>query len=531
MMKRRNMLLAPMAMGAAASLPRFAIAQPAASRVLKFVPQSNLGSLDPIWTTANITRNHAFMIYDTLYGLDENFQPQPQMAEGHTVEDDGRLWTITLRSGLKFHDGEPVRAQDALASILRWSKRSPSGQAMAAALDEASALDDRRLRFRFKRPFPRLVVSLAAATNPIAFIMPERVAQTDPFKQITENIGSGPFRFKADEYNSGSRIVYERNPDYSPTPVAAKGLTAGPKQVFFDRVQWDIITDAATSAAALQSGEIDWFEQPPPEIQQLFARDRNISVTGMDPLPMPALLRLNHLHAPFNNKKLRQALLAAVNQGDYMASVVGDNPDNYVTDAGIFTPGTPLATKAGLEPLMGPRSIDRAKAMMKEAGYTNQLMRLIGPTDILAPTAITQVAADMFRRLGFNMDLVLSDWGTVVQRRANREGLDKGGWSAFLTSFSSFDWIDPAAHAALRANGTSAWPGWPDIPRLEELRNQWFDAPDLASQKAIADEMQRVAIEEVIFIPVGAYKSITALRTNLRDRVPGFAIFWNLKRA
>ncbi|KAA2212505.1 ABC transporter substrate-binding protein [Teichococcus oryzae] len=529
-MKRRDAFTLSAAMGMAAALPRFAIGQPASSRVLRFVPQSNLGSLDPIWTTANVTRNHAFMIYDTLYGLDEQFRPQPQMAEGHTVEDDGKLWTITLRSGLKFHDGEPVRALDCVASIDRWMKRSPSGQALAAALEEMTAADDRRIRFRLKRPFPRLVQSLAAATNPIAFIMPERVARTDPFKQITENIGSGPFRFKADEYNSGSRVVYERNPDYSPTPVAAKGLTAGPKQVFFDRVEWNIISDAATSAAALQSGEIDWFEQPPPEIQMLFARDRNISVTGMDPLPMPALMRLNHLHPPFNNKKLRQALLPAINQGDFMASVVGDNPDHFVTNVGVFTPGTPLASQAGLEPLMGERSIDRAKALMKEAGYTDQPMRLIGPTDILAPAAITQVGADLCRRLGFNMDLVITDWGTVVQRRASREPLEKGGWSAFLTSFSSFDWVDPAAHAALRANGAGAWPGWPEVPRIEELRMQWFDAPDLASQKAIAEQIQRVAIEEVLFIPVGAYRSITALRSNLRDRVPGFAIFWNMRR-
>jgi ABC-type transport system substrate-binding protein len=526
-MKRRDFLLAP---AAAAALPRFAIAQPAASRVLKFVPQSGLGSLDPVWTTANVTRNHAFMVYDTLYGLDEAFQPQPQMAEGHSVENDGRLVTVTLRSGLRFHDGEPVRAQDAVASISRWMKRSPSGQALAAALDELDAADDRRIRFRLKRPFPLLIPALAAATNPIAFIMPERVAKTDPFRQITETVGSGPFRFKADEYNAGSRVVYERNPGYLPTPAGGKGLTAGPKQVFFDRVEWNIITDAATSAAALQNGEIDWFEQPPPEIQQLFARNRQISVTGMDPLPMPALLRLNHLQAPFNDRKLRQALLPAINQADFMAAVVGDNPQNYVTDAGVFTPFTPLASKAGLEPLMGPRSLDRAKAMLKDAGYTNQPMRLIGPTDILAPTAITQVAADLFRRLGFNMDLALSDWGTVVQRRASKEPLDKGGWSAFLTSFSSFDWVDPAGHGALRGNGAGAWFGWPEVPKLEELRSAWFDAPDLAAQKAITDEMQRVAIEEVVFIPVGAYKSITSLRADLRDRVPGFAIFWNIRR-
>jgi ABC-type transport system substrate-binding protein len=181
--------------------------------------------------------------------------------------------------------------------------------------------------------------------------------------------------------------------------------------------------------------------------------------------------------------------------------------------------------------LTGPRSFDKARAQMREAGYTNGLMRLIGPTDILAPAALTQVGADMFRRLGFNMDLVLSDWGTVVQRRANRETLDKGGWSALLTAFSSFDFADPGMHPLLRGNGLQGWPGWPTIPELERLRDAWFEEEDPAERRRLADDMQRVALEEVAFIPVGAYLQLTALRRNLVDRVPGFAIFWGLRQA
>ncbi len=525
-MQRRSLLAGAAALPAA--LSSAAVAQPA--QVLKFVPQANLTSLDPIWTTANVTRNHAWLVYDVLYGMDARFQPQPQMAAGHTVENDGRVWTFTLRDGLRFHDGEPVRAADCVASLRRWMKRNSNGQKMEPLVDELVALDDRRLRFRLKRPFPRLLASIASPANPAAFIMPERIARTDPFQQIRETVGSGPFRFLPREYNSGSFVAYERNPDYQPVGSGAVSLTAGPKRAHFDRVEWHIITDAATAAAALQAGEIDWYEQPPPEIQQLFRRNRQIVVEPIDTLPNPAILRFNHLHPPFNDKKVRQALLPAVDQSDYMTSIVGPDPAGFST-MGIFTPGTPLANDAGMQALLGPRSIDRSKALLREAGYANQLIRLIGPTDILAPAAMTQVAADMYRKLEVNLDFVLTDWGSVIQRRASREPVEKGGWSTFLTAFASFDFADPAGNFPLRGNGAAAWFGWPTAPRLEELRDAWFDAPDLEAQQKLAREIQLTALDEVPYIPVGAYLSMTSLRRNLSGRVPGFALFWNLKRS
>ncbi|WP_270934648.1 ABC transporter substrate-binding protein [Falsiroseomonas oryzae] len=529
-MDRRNLLKAGAAGMAAASLPRFAVSQPAQNRVLKMVPQANLTSLDPIWTTANITRNHGYMVYDTLYGTDEQFRPQPQMAEGHAVEDGGRRVTITLRSGLRFHDGEPVRAIDCVASLQRWMKRSPIGQKLETFVDALEADGDRRIVFRLKQPFPLLTAALGQVSNSPPFIMPERLARTDPFQQVREVIGSGPFRFVPREFNSGSLVVYERNPDYVPTPVGRPSLTAGPKVVHFDRVEWHIIVDASTAAAALQTGEIDWYEQPPPEIQLLLRRNRNVTVEAIDPLPLIGIMRFNHLHPPFNDKKMRQAILPAINQADFMTAVVGDDRSLFMTGVGVFTPGTPLANDAALGPLTGPRSLDRARAMMRDAGYTNQPMRLIGPTDILAPSAMTQVGADLVRRLGFNADIVLTDWGTTVQRRTSREPVDRGGWSMLFTSFSSFDFVDPAAHFPLRGNGANAWPGWPTVPRLEELRDAWFVAPDLAAQQRIAREIQEVAMDELPYVPVGAYLSTTAHRRNLTDRVKGLALFWGLRR-
>ena len=521
MLNRRQTLLGV----ATLALPTVAAGQGA--RVLRMVPQANLGSFDPIFTTADITRNYGFMVYDTLYGMTSALEPTPQMAAGHVVEDDGRRITLTLRDGLAFHDGSPVRAVDVVASLRRWMARNPFGQKLATVLDELSAKDDRSVVFRLQKPFPLLFHALAGLSQP-PFIMPERVAKTDPFKQIDDTTGSGPFRFKRDEFNSGNLVVFERNAAYQPRGERPS-LTSGAKVVYFERVEWTIITDVATSAAALQRGEIAWFEQPPPEIQDLLRRNAQVKIENIDVLPRVGILRLNHLHPPFDNPALRRAILPAIDQADFMQAIAGTDPAMVNTQCGVFTPGTPNATMAGLDPLLGQRSLDRAKALMAAAGYTNGPMRLIGPTDLLAPAALTQVAGDLFRRLGFNQDMVLSDWGTVIQRRASKEPLDKGGWSALLTSFASFDFTDPALHPMLRGNGMGGWPGWPTIPKLEALRDQWFNAPDDASRRALCADIQRVALDEVAFVPVGAYMQTTALRRNLVDRVLGFAIFWGLR--
>jgi peptide/nickel transport system substrate-binding protein len=532
-MHRRTLMLAAGATAAAAAAgpPRPAIAQPARARTLRFVPHANLAVLDPIWTTAYVTRNHSFLVFDTLFGVDGRFQPQPQMAEGLAWEGDGRVATITLRDGLRFHDGERVLARDAVASLRRWMRRHPTGQRIDSITEELAALDDRRLRFRLRQPFPMLPAALGTVVAPIPAIMPERLAVTDPFQQVREVVGSGPWRFKADEFNSGSMVVYERSPHYAPSPAAGQGLLAGPKVAGFDRVEWHIITDAATAAAAIQSGEIDWFENPPPEIQQLLRRNRQARVEPLDTLPLTGIMRFNHLHPPFDGKRMRQAILPAVDQKDHMIAIVGTDADLYQTGVGMFTPGTPLANDAGLEPLAGPRSVDRAKELLRAAGYDRQPIRLLGPTDILTPSAMTQVAADMFRRLEVNLDLVLTDWGTVVQRRASREPLERGGWSVICTAFNAYDFLDPAGHFPLRANGAGAWFGWPEVPRLEALRDEWFGAPDLEAQKRIAREIQRVAMDEVVYVPCGAYLSITALRRNLEGRVLGPPLFWGLRRA
>ncbi|SDC81678.1 ABC transporter substrate-binding protein [Belnapia rosea] len=524
MIGRRGLLIAT---GAGLSAP--ALGQGAA-RVLRFVPQADLGGLDPVAVTSNVIRNHGYMVWDTLYGTDSDFRPHPQMAEGHLLEDDGLRCTITLRPGLLFHDGEPVRATDCVASIQRWMRRSPMGQALAARTDAVEVVDDRRFRFRLKRRFPLLLEALAVPANPTLFIMPERLARTDAFQQVREAIGSGPFRFVAEEFRQGNRVVYMRNERYVPTNGGGRGLTAGPKLVHFDRVEWNIIPDAATAAAALTSGEIDWFEQMGPEIQQMLGRNRNLVLEPIDPLPLPGQFRFNHLQPPFDNPAIRRAFLHAISQEDFMTAIVGPDPKRYEIDCGFFTPHGPMANDEALAPLRGPRSIERAKQALKEAGYKGERVRLLGTTDINSTTAQAQVAADLLRRLDLNLDVVLTDWGTVAQRRMNKGPLEQGGWSIACFASSGMDFINPVTHAQLRSDGAMAAPGWPNLPEVERLRTEWLDAPDLAAQQAIARRIQAAAMEGLPYIPTGAYYSITALRRNLLDRVKGFAIFWGIKR-
>ncbi|TDH64464.1 ABC transporter substrate-binding protein [Dankookia rubra] len=524
MIARRGLLAVG---GALLAAPAFSQAQ---SRVLRFVPQADLGGLDPIAISSNVIRNHGYMVWDTLYGVDHAFRTHPQMAAGHLLEDDGRTCTIALRDGLRFHDGEPVRAEDCVVSLRRWMRRSPTGQVLAARTEELAALDDLRFRFRLKSRFPLLIDALAVPSNPQPFIMPARLAATDPFQQIREAIGSGPFRFVKSEFRQGARAVWERNPDYVPSPGGGSGLTAGPKVVHVDRVEWTIIPDAGTAAAALTAGEIDWLEQMPAEIQMLLGRNRNLLLEPIDPMPLPGQFRFNHRQPPFDNPAIRRAFLPGISQEDFMTAIVGPDPAKYVKDMGFFTPGSPFASDEALEPLKGPRSIERAKQALKAAGYKGELVRLIGTTDIVSTTAQAQVAADLLRRLDVNADVVLTDWGTVAQRRMNKGPLDQGGWSIACFATSGMDFVNPVTHLQLRSDGANAAPGWPDLPEIEALRAAWLEAPDLPAQQAIARRIQAAAMQGLPYIPTGAYYSITAHRRNLVDRVRGFAIFWGIRK-
>jgi peptide/nickel transport system substrate-binding protein len=533
-MLRRHLLA-----GAGAALGAGSIGAPAlgqgtttAARVLKFIPQADLAVTDPIITTAYVSRNHAYMIWDTLYGLDADYNPQPQMVEGHSVEDDGRRVTMRLREGLKFHDGEPVRARDAVASIRRWAARDALGQVLMSVTDELSAPDDRTIVFRLKRAFPLMFDALGKPSSPVCFIMPERLASQDPNRPLTGDlIGSGPFRFAANERVPGARIVYTRFAEYVPRANGTASWTAGPKRVHFDRVEWHVTPDPGTAAAALQNGEMDWWEQPTGDLQPVLRRNRNITLEIPDPTGLLAIARFNHLHAPFDKPAVRRALLGAVNQADFMTAVIGTDRSLWREGVGFFPPGTPFASDVGLDALTSPRDMEKVKRDLAAAGYNGERVVLMAASDFPSLNALALVANDMLTKAGMNVEFVNTDWGTVVQRRASREAPARGGWSMFCTFWAGLDMFNPGVHQSLRGHGAQAWFGWPTIPRLEELRQAWFDAPDLAAQQRICRDIQQVAFQEVPYLPLGQYFQATAYRRNLTGVLKGLPLFWNVQRS
>jgi peptide/nickel transport system substrate-binding protein len=529
-MYRRQLFTGAAAVTMASSLPRFAIAQRGNARTLRFIAQADLAVVDPIITTAYVSRNHAYMVWDTLYGMDENFRAHPQMVQGHTVEDDGKRITMVLRDGLKFHDGEPVRAADAVASIRRWAARDALGQVLFSVLDDLSATDDKTFVFRLKKPFPLIFEALAKPSTPVCFIMPERLARTDPGTAVRELIGSGPFRFKADERVPGSKVVYEKFADYVPRPDGAPNWTSGPKVVNFDRVEWNVIPDAATAASALQNGEMDWWEQPTGDLQPVLKRSRDIVIENQDPTGLCGMARFNHLQPPFNNPAIRRALLGAVSQEDFMTAVIGTDRALWREGVGIFPPGTPLASDAGMEVLTSPRDYDKVKRDLAAAGYKGEKVVLLCASDFPSLNALAQVGRDILVKSGMNVEFVSTDWGSVVQRRASKEPVEKGGWSMFFTFWAGLDMFNPGVQQALRGHGQAAWFGWPTAPKLEELRNAWFDASDAAAQKAIGRDIQLQAFQDVPYLPVGQYFQATAYRRDLTGVLKGLPLFWNVKR-
>jgi len=523
-MNRRQILLTAAALAA----PRLH-AQPAS--VLRYVPANDLAVLDPILTTAYVTRNHGMMVFDTLYGLDSQLRPQPQMAQGHVVEEDGLRWTITLRPGLRFHDGAPVLARDCVASIRRWAVRDPMGRMMMARTAELSAPDDRSIVFRLRKPFAPLAEALGKIASPICAMMPERLAQTDPNRPVAEVIGSGPYRFLMGERMPGARAAYARFAGYRPREDAEPDWTAGPKHAHFDRVEWITMPDQATGVAALRNQEVDWMEAVAHDLIPVLRRIRDVNMEVLNPLGSVSSAHFNTLHPPTDNPAIRRAILSAVDQAAFMSAAAGADRQYWTTGVGVWGPGTPLESTAGMEVLNGPRDIEASRRALREAGYAGERMVVLAQTDSTTSTAAALVGADLFRRLGLNIDLQSMDWGTVVQRRASKEPLDRGGWSVFFTGWSPLDWASPPLHASLRGGGLGGYFGWFDSPRMEALAEEWLEAPDPAAQRRIGDAMQVLGLEQAPFLPLGRHFQPTAYRRSLTGVLKGLPLFWNVRRA
>lgn len=532
-MDRRSFIKAGVAAGVVAGsggMAAPALSQ-AANRTLRFVPQANLANFDPIWGTQYVVRNAAVLVWDTLYGFDDKLEAQRQMVEGEEVSQDGKTWTFKLREGLRFHDNEPVRARDVVASINRWMPRDPMGQLLRALGDELVAVDDRTFRWRLKAPFPKMKMALGKNATPMCFIMPERIASRfDSFTQVNEYVGSGPMRFVRNEWVPGARAVFQRFDGYVPRNEPASWL-AGGKRMMVDRVEWVIMPDPATASAALQNGEVDWWENPITDLVPVLRRNRNISVDIADPLGNIGSFRMNHLHAPFNNVKVRQAVMTALSQQDYMTALVGNDPNLWKTMGGFFTPGTPLYTEEGGE-MMKAANLERGRQMLRESGYAGEPVICLVAQDQPITKAQGDVTADLLRRLGMTVDYVATDWGTVGQRRAMKNPPNQGGWGMFHTWHAGADAINPVLYNAVRANGDGAWFGWPNVPAVEAEVPNWLAASNLAEERAAIGRLNRAAVENVVYCPTGFFLGYQAWRRNVSGIVKGPIPFaWGVSKS
>ena len=496
--------------------------------VLRVIPHADLKNLDPIWTTAYISRNHGYMIYDTLFAMDADFEPQPQMAESWEASDDGLNWTFTLRDGLKFHDGEPVRPADVIASLERWGKRDGMGQQLFTAVEGFEVQDDKTFAMQLRKPYGLVLESIGKISSNVPFIMPERIAKTDPFEQIKEHIGSGPFMFQEDEWVPGSKVVYTKFQDYVPRNESPSAASGG-KVAKVDRVEWLYFPDQTTAMNALLAGEIDYFEQPANDLVPILETNPEIVVQVNDPLGNIGFARFNQLLPPFDNAEICRAAIMAMKQEDYMRAAVGDQK-YWQTCYSVYPCGTRYTSEAGSD-VMKVGDPAKAKEALEKAGYDGTPVVLMQPTDIPVLSAFSLVTAEALRKAGFKVQMQAMDWATLTSRRAKRDPVSQGGWNMFHTWWIGADVIDPMA-IAFSGNPEQGWFGWPEDEALEEARTGFAYAQSQEERKQYATETQErlwtIGASGHLgqfFVPVAYRKNVEGL---IRSPVQ---FFWNMSVA
>ena len=503
----------------------------AAGKTITAVMHSDLRVIDPGFTTAYITRDHGYMVYDTLLATDSNFKIQPQMADWK-VSDDKLTYTFTLRDGLKWHDGTPVTAEDCVASLKRWSQNDSMGQKLTDFTANIEATDAKTITLKLKEPYGLVLESIGKPSSYVPFMMPKRLAETPPDQQINEQIGSGPFKFAQAEFRPGVKAVYEKNKDY----VARKeppSWTAGGKVVKVDRVEWITMPDAQTAVNALQSGDIDFMEVPPWDILPVLAANKDLKIETLNKLGFQTLGRMNFLYPPFDNVKVRRAALLAMNQKDVLDALVG-HPEYYKICGAFFVCNTPLGTEAGAEKLIKGGGMADAKKLLAESGYDGTPIVIMAPSDVVTLKAQPIVAAQLLRNAGFRVDVQAADWQTVVSRRTSKKPPKEGGWNMFFTNVVAADVMNPIANVQISGRGKNGgWFGWPNDPKMEALRDAFARSSSPEEQKKIAAEIQEEAYDQVIYIPLGQYRVANAWRKSLSGVLDGPAtpVFWNIDKS
>ncbi|MBO9356859.1 ABC transporter substrate-binding protein [Bordetella petrii] len=514
--------------GAAALLGALAAGAPAHATTVTAVMQSGLRVMDPILSTAFLTRDHGYMIYDTLLGVDANFKIQPQMA-GWQASEDGKTYVFTLRDGLKWHDGTPVKAEDCVASIRRWAQVDSTGQVLMPMVEHIKVTGDQTFEVQLKEPTTLLLEGLSKLSSRPAFMMPKRIADTPASTPITEYVGSGPFKFVASEFKPGLKVVYEKNADYVPRSEPAS-WTAGGKVVKVDRVEWVSMPDQMTALNALQNAEVDFIQQVPFDLLPIVENRDDLQVKVLDKLGAWTYYRFNHLYPPFDNKLVRQAAIAAVGQEDVLKALVG-NPKYYKTCAAVMGCGNPNGDSYGADWVI-PSDIEKAKALLKQANYDGTPVVILQPTDIAMLAAQPIVIGAALRKAGFKVDMKTMDWQTVVTQQGNQKPPSEGGWNIFSTYSILATSGDPFGNTTLAAAGRKSWAGWPDVPEIEALRLKFARSTDAAERKQITAQIQKLAIDEGVVAPLGQFSIPAAYSSKLSGVMESpVTVFWNIEKS
>ena len=499
-----------------------------AQTTLRVVMHSDLKIVDPIWTTAYISRNHGYMIYDTLFAMDAQGAIQPQMVDTYEVSPDRLTYTLTLRDGLLWHDGTPVTAEDCIASIKRWGAKDSMGQKMMSFVQDFASVNPKTLKILLKEPTGLVLQALGKPSSNVPFMMPRRVAETSPNEQIKDVTGSGPFVFKPDEWKPGDKAVYVKFAQYKARSEAPSGL-AGGKVARVDRVEWRAIADHQTAINALLGGEIDVIESPLHDLLPVLKQDANVKLVDINPVGNQYTCRFNTLHKPFDDARVRQAVLYAMNQEDFLKAVIGD-PAYYKLCKSFYPCGSPLETSKNMEDLLAS-NFAKARQLLTEAGYDGTPIVLMHSTDLAVLANLAPVAKSLMEQAGFKVDMQSMDWQTLVARRAKKDPPAQGGWHAFLTGWVAADILDPVMLGFLNAGCDQAMFGWPCDKEIESLRDQYAHEIDPVRRKAIAEAAQVRATQYPTHIPLGQWFQPAAMRKNIDGMVQApVTVFWNVEK-
>jgi peptide/nickel transport system substrate-binding protein len=358
------------------------------------------------------------------------------------------------------------------------------------------------------------------------------LAETPVGTSIPEQIGSGPFKFVKAEFQPGVKAVFEKNKDYVPRKEPSS-WTSGGKVVKVDRVEWITMADAQTAVNALQSGDIDFMENPSFDILPVLAANKDIKVETLNKLGFQTLGRMNFLQPPFDNVKVRRAAFMAMNQKDVLDALVG-NPEYYRICGAVFVCGTPLATDLGSESLVKGNGMAEAKKLLAESGYDGTPIVVLAPGDVVTLKAQPIVAAQLLREAGFKVDVQATDWGTVISRRTSQRPIKEGGWNMFFTNWAGADVVNPVANLSISGKGKNGgWFGWAEDAKIEAMRDAFARSSSPEEQKKIAADIQKEVYDEVIYVPLGQYLAPSAWRKSLTGVLDGPAtpIFWNIDKS